>query len=436
MKFKTTFILIVVLAMIAAYYFLVDQQKLKKAQEDKLASGKFLPYGADEIDSAEFHNPFGEVIKWERSIEGWLITSPVTTRGSSTTIDYILSQIVPGQKKNEFDPGGIFADYGLENPYAAIILFNRNQSRTDTIYFGDKTPVTHQCYVRHGSSPDITVTIDLTRDLVRKTLFQLRDKLFLNLDSDSITAISIHGDGINLIVENRSGTWLIANTRIGVDKSLIVPYLTSITEAIIHEFAAEDTLSQKDFGIGTPDRHIVIFTPVDSIRIDFGNDANKLVNVKRSGLNKIVMLESKYLRIFDWTQKDVMIMNLAFFIPGEVAEFHYDTPDTSVVLKLEGENWIVSKDPGLKINRRELQYLLMILRGLSFEQILKDTVSLHEYSSRMILKDASGDTLDVITVFGAAPGDHIVKSMSSGATGIIGKNTYDLLHRIFMRLGK
>ncbi len=444
MKWKNTLIMFVLLALAASWYFIAEVDRQKKKDEEKAHSKHLLPYGAGEVDSVTFRNPAGEVIGWKRKNGGWLITSPAIADADPSAIDYLLEQMIPGNKKSEFEAMGKFADYGLESPYATIILFNGSRGRTDTLGIGDKTPLTDQCYVRLGSSPMIVVTREFTRNLVRKNLYHLRDKRFLHVSPDSITGLAIGTGASSASFEKHLGTWLVSGTRMGADKSLIEPYITSLTEAIIRDFPSEDAGDARFFGIGSPSKKITLLSGKDTITISFGREEEGLVYAVRSGLDKVVRIERKYLQIFDWLPEELMIFNLASFVPGEITRIAWNTPGSNLILVSDASGWRILDDPGARIDKSEVDYFLMILRGLSFHGICgeKNPGPFQEKagngsltgSVRIVLSDSSGTVVDDITVTRLDDGTEYGMSSLLSSSGIVKKDSVAELKRIVSRI--
>ncbi len=444
MRWKTTLIVIALLAAAAAWHFLIDARRQGTIEEEESLSKRLLPYGTGEVDSVTFFNPDGDIIKWKRSESRWLITSPAVAEGDPSAIDYMIDQMIPGSRKSEFDAGGKFADYGLASPFATIIFFNGSRGRIDTLGIGDGTPIGEQCYIRLGSSPNVTVAWAFTRNLVRKNLYHLRDKQFLHLAADSITGLSI-GDGPSSVsFEKRAGTWLLKGTRTGVDKGLIEPYITSLAGAIIREFASESAGDAGFFGIGSPGMRIALLAGSDTVSIGFGREENGFVYAVRSGLDKVVSIERKYLQIFDWLPEELMVFNLASFVPGEIARIAWETPGSSVTFTAKDGVWSVAGDPGARIANKEIEYLLMILRGLSFQTARgeRGPGPSEGYAGgesgakvvRIVLSDSSGTVVDDITVKRLADGTEYGESSAAGSSGAIKEDSVAELARIVARI--
>ncbi|HUV36328.1 MAG TPA: hypothetical protein VMX58_05265, partial [Patescibacteria group bacterium] len=95
MKFRSTWILIIVFGIVAAYFFLVEEPRRETNLQRIGESKNVLPYGREDIEKIILINPVKERIVMERDGEEWTIVQPVRTRGSNPTIDAVLMQIVP-----------------------------------------------------------------------------------------------------------------------------------------------------------------------------------------------------------------------------------------------------------------------------------------------------------------------------------------------------
>ena len=118
-----------------------------------------------------------------------------------------VKQIVPGYKKEVLKGVSNLEDYGLKEPFASIVIFAKDRSKPDTIFVGDKTPTSSSCYMRLGHSRDVIISTEMTRNLMNKNLYHLRDKNFLNIDSNDIDAIKIKSGKMVLKLVKKDKNW-------------------------------------------------------------------------------------------------------------------------------------------------------------------------------------------------------------------------------------
>ena len=86
MKFRSTWILIIVCAMVTAYYFLFEHRREEKGGQPTMESETVLPYNREDVESIVLINPAGERIALERDGEEWMIVHPTRTPASGRRV--------------------------------------------------------------------------------------------------------------------------------------------------------------------------------------------------------------------------------------------------------------------------------------------------------------------------------------------------------------
>ncbi|UCF06794.1 MAG: DUF4340 domain-containing protein [bacterium] len=436
MKFKTTWILFAVLAAIAAYFFLVEEKRRKADERERLQSRIMLPYEASEVERIVLFNPMGDRIEMKRTDTGWSIIAPVRTNGAATTIELLLKQTVPGQILERITDVAHMADFGLAEPFATVILFPTGKPLPDTIHIGDKTPTSSRCYVRLGDSDTILVTRDMTYNVMNKSLYHLRDKFFIDLDTETVTDIHIK-TGPEVIHLRKDGRyWWFTDQGVRADRMKIEPYLTRLSESLIQEFITEGTEDLGRYDLDDPERVLTISTPSDEYRIAFGNHPDHSIFVLRNGLDNVVVLTEDLSYIFDLGRRELRAENLCFFDPFGVHMIRYEWSGAEIVLEAAGNDWSFGGDESIVIRRYQIITLLRTLEALPFETILTEPLDegderLEEPLVRMDLFDEAGERIDRITIAEEDDSHYIGASLTANAIGRLrGETLTDLLRML------
>jgi len=422
MKGRTLVILVVILAVVAGYFFLVEERQRRVAEKERTASRRLLPYGPLDVDAVSFINPYGETLQWERRGDQWLITFPVTDRGEKSTIDMFLTQIVPGQKLEEYTGVEDLSIYGLSPPYATVILESGRYARKDTIYIGGKTPASNRAYVTLGNSGDVSVTRELAHNVMQKQLYHIRDKNFIAPYERDITGFSIHYDGKTLSFERTEGSWKMGGSAITVQRNVVEVWITRLADALIYEFPSEGLADTSSFGIGSPHRAAVIRrSGGEAITVSFGKRRDEFVPVTRTGRDKVMMIEAGFLNAFHWTDDRLVVMNLTVTRPGEVGSLQWETPDSVSSWRIVGERWMSLGDDPAEVDGEEIKYLLMTLSSASFESLVtdKELVATSRPDVIITLGDRSGKVLDIISLLRFSDGSPGGISISGGNAGVL-----------------
>lgn len=440
MNFKaTTWILIAALAAIAGYFFFVDDRHRDREIAERTLERTLFPYPAEEVGGFVLVNPMGERIEVVRDGAGWRIVAPVETPGAGPEISSFVAQIVPGSRSSELRNVRAYADYGLESPFATLIVHRANGAAPDTLLVGDTTPAGAKCYVRMGSAPNVLLSGELTRTLMNKGLFHLRDKNFLPAGHASIDAIEIRSASQRIGLVKDAGRWRLVPGRARANGPLIESYLTRLTDAVIHEFVREDTTDLASFGLASPAAEIVLTEGGETVTVAFGSRKSYLVHAVRTGLDKIVALDARLLEPFEWSAAGLRAMNLAFIDGDSARTLRYETPDTSVVFERANRAWRIAGRETPAVRTGEVNALIRMLGDAAFERILKEPLpydgAFERYTIRVVLADARGTVIDRIAITVHDDGSEIGASVSANALGALAPGTAAGIDAIFERIG-
>ena len=383
MSFKaTTWILIAALAAIAGYFFLVDEKNRVQSVAEHKLSTKLFRYRPEDVERFILINPKGERIEVARSGSGWKIVSPVEAPGAGPEISSFLDQIVPGRKRSELENVLNLADYGLEKPFATLIIHRSGGAAADTLFVGDKTPTGSNCYVRLGSSRNVLISNELTRNVMNKGLFHLRDKNFLPPGSNPSTRWRSATGSKRIRLVKEKGTWWFAARRIRANR---------LAHRVVPLPAHRRRHSRiRPGGHGgarpvwpqVPAGELTLAKGEETVTIAFGKKKEYLVDVVRTGLDKVIMLEAELLEPFEWSPDNLRAMNFAFFDEDSVQTLRYETPDTSIVFERAGTAWRAPERETRAVRPPEVNALIRKLNSATFERILKEPLPA-EGSSRI-----------------------------------------------------
>ena len=421
MRFKSTWVLLAVLILIGAYFFLVDEKIRVTRDRERHDSKNMLPYGRTEIDRFVLVNPYGDRIELEREGTEWVIVSPVRTDAAQSTIYALLTQLLPGHKSEMFVGVTDFQLYGLEDPYATLIFHPAESDRPDTLFVGDITPTSTSCYVRIGVSDTVLIVYEITHDVVNKNLYHLRDKNFFYIPSSTIDSFEIVEGGDSRMLSRMATGWRMNESGIWAEDIIVESYLTDLTLAIIRGFAREDMDSLGAYGLDPPRGEISIFQADEKIRISFGIRKEDQVYATRTGIDRVLLLEGKLLAALDWSLDDIRSRNLSFFEPADVTEIICEFPGRSITLQRESTGWSAS---GIPVELEKPLNILRMIKNARFESFtgrLDDSLSGFEgpFSLRITLNGSGEEQIDTITFYSTTSGSTEVSSSSAGMRGNI-----------------
>ncbi|MBN2356522.1 hypothetical protein JXO59_10435, partial [candidate division KSB1 bacterium] len=136
MKFRTTLILALILALGIVGVVMLQKQDARK-EEVKKAEEKILSYSGEEIKEIMIE-PSG--IHALRDSNVWNIIAPVRTQGDKGALDAVANMFEWAKKERvvSSEPAE-YASFGLLPPRAVLVV--GSDEVQDTLYVGDKAPV-------------------------------------------------------------------------------------------------------------------------------------------------------------------------------------------------------------------------------------------------------------------------------------------------------
>jgi hypothetical protein len=436
MRFKSTWILLAALLLIAAYFFLVDEKTRIIGKDSPVLSKKVLPYGRYDIDRFILINPQGDRIELEKVGEEWIIVAPVRTDAAQSTIDALLTQLIPGRKLDVFTDVTDLSQYGLDDPYATLVFFPSDGGGPDTLYVGDKTPTSISCYARIGRSDTVMIVREMTHNVVNKNLYHLRDKDFLYIPTSAIDSIEIRTERASLSLERMITGWRIGESGIWADRVQIETYLNDLTLAIIRGFVREDTDSLSYYGLDPPRGEISVFQQGEEYLISFGSVKDDMVHATRSGIDRVLLLEEKLLAALEWSVDDIRSRELAFFEPADITEISCETVDRTITLLKEPTGWSSS---GIPVGLDKPLNILRKIKEIRFESFTgsfreNDPGTGGSASLVVTLRGADGQTIDRILFYASSAGTEEAASISSGRRGIVSSGRASEIERFLESL--
>ena len=439
MKFRSTWILIIVLGIVAAYFFLVEEPRRETNLQRIGESKNVLPYGREDIEKIILINPVKERIVMERDGEEWTIVQPVRTKGSNPTIDAVLMQIVPGLKIETFPGVTNLGDFGFDDPFATVVLFARGRKNPDTIYVGDKTPTSARCYVRLGSSHDILITHELTHNVVNKSLYHLRDKNLFKIGAGEIDRLDIQNGPVRISLIKRDGEWRFDESKRRADGMTVAQYLNALASAIIYGFVLEDLTDLEQYGLKNPDRKLVIGAAENEFTLSFGRTEERMVYAVRSGIDKVLRLRDDLLSLFSMDDTALRAREFAFFERDDVKGISIDIAGTVITAADRGNGWRIAGPDSIPLVPLEVQRLLGTLRGIRFEELFDATHAPPEIedgaaSISITLEDANGGTIDRMMLATSTAGYEFGSSTSAMTIGRLRGGTVTRIGQLIDRL--
>jgi hypothetical protein len=237
MNFKTTILLLVLLAAVGAY-FAIEHFKGQTAQPPTQTTGKLLDIDSNNVKQVVITQPDGKKIALEKSGLQWRLTDPVNAPADSFAVDELLRQVTSLAPRGQL-PADQKASVGLDHPNYVIQL-TMIDGKGHTVSVGDKSQISDAMYVMvdDRSAPDIVSSS--AYDQFGKEADTYRSKKLLDVNSDQIQQIAITQNGKTLKLEKQGTSWVITQpTEMPADSNEVSNLLFSLTDLNANEFVTK-----------------------------------------------------------------------------------------------------------------------------------------------------------------------------------------------------
>jgi len=202
---RNTLILALVVAALGAFlYFYEIRGQEERAEAEEAAKRLFQGVSAEEIDSIVLVASGGELVRLERSEEGWRITEPVRFPADAIRTDSLASSLAGLSSEAVFEEPESLEEYGIgADPSIRFSVGDLEHA----LQIGDKTPVGGNTYVKTGAGPQVYAVKSYHATSLTRSLEDLRESKILDFDRDAIDRIEAKWPGGGVVLEKVEEGW-------------------------------------------------------------------------------------------------------------------------------------------------------------------------------------------------------------------------------------
>ena len=265
MNFRTTLIIILLLAGIGGAYYLFFQEPSDKATEnEKPPMHQVYGVARDAVQQVKitFADAAYQDLKLVKdTTDNWRLTSPFQADADSEKISQMLDDILNKRVKQTLEVTEL-AQYGLNTPSITLSLWTEGNSPAATFFIGKKA-INFSVYVSEKSETHIFLIESSALDDLTKSPIDLRDRSVIKFNPETTSGIQFkHRDAgstsqsSTINCEKRDGTWhVIHPLEAKADAQEIEDLLSELRSLKVSTFEAD------------------------------GADTNVLAQLEKSGLN-------------------------------------------------------------------------------------------------------------------------------------------------------
>ncbi len=387
MKFKSTGIFAALVVAFGAYVYFVEYRGTQQKEEKKQEQAKILNYKPEDVQSFSIQKE-KEIIKVDRSRDGWVMTSPAKDQGYKTGIEEFLKALFV-EKSDGVAAEGTTIDwniFGLDKPKATFEL--KLKDKTVKLELGTVIGVAGKRYVRLDGQNKVEMVTGSIDTQLEKPAKDFREKSIFRISKDKVTKVKVmSGEATSFVVDKVNNDWAIeGNYKADSDKSAIQNYVNDISIMEAQDFSSEDKYK---FQIGKL---------TNQVELDLDDGTKISAQVYKHTGDKFYMtvadkptvyeLAKRNFDLFSKTVSDLRDKRKPFqFEESKVSQIDYKTEGFDLNLKKDGEKW-TSKEP---VNNDKVHELFNMLKGLQVQKFYgKSSAGMYRPKGTITLKDQAG----------------------------------------------
>ena len=431
---KTTIILAVILAALAAYIYRYEWAPVEtESNPDREA---IFEIEAEKIQSIEIRKREGEHLKLQRRGEdGWQLVAPVEAAADSSASNSLAETIATLESERVISEGEAnLADFGLDTPKLELDVLVKDAEDVETsttLHIGDETPTGSNLYARLADGEKIFVIASSKEYSLNKKAWDLRDKSLFRFERDDVEKVILKQPDQEIVLAKAGeDSWnIVEPTFSRADRYKAGGLVSKLETAKMEEIVSESAEQLSEYGLGTPSYEV-------EIQLEGGLTETLLVGEKKDSRYyarnpdrpMVYLIGSSLVDDIKKDQSEYISKRLFEFATYQVNKLQISSPEgpDRIVEKSKQDDKDVWKETAPEerdLDRTQVEDLLYKLNGSNAEETLTDGPGLSspDYTITVWSKDTEKvEEVAVATPEGGAvyarrKGDELVLKLSQSS---------------------
>jgi len=285
-NFRTTLVIIILLAGTAGAYFLFFQEPTDNGSADeKPAIHEVYGIARDSVQQVEllFADAAYQNLKLVREVNGnWELQTPFLANADDEKVKRTLDDILNKRIKHTLEVPAL-TQYGLDTPNITLSLWTGGTHPAATFFIGSKA-INYSVYIKEKSEAHIFLIESSALDDLTKSPTDLRDRSVVRFNPETVSHITFKFEDVDsssqsrtVNCEKRGGTWhLTSPLEVKADVQEIERILSELLLFQVVTFEADeaDTLAPSEltkYGLGAPRIQVKLTDTDRTYALDIGS---------------------------------------------------------------------------------------------------------------------------------------------------------------------
>jgi len=355
MNFKTTLILLVLLAVVVPAAIILPKHLLP-TDDAKAMRGRLFPHFKTDYATRLELERGGQRIVCAKSEDGWQIVEPLVDRADEMRVRGLLSAVEFMRYRAVVRPGVEPAQFGLDSPETKLTV--SDGTRSHTIYFGNTldTAGSSNLYVSvRGDDNIYCIDAEILKDMGRGAT-DFRSRSPLNVYSHRVNRLEMTGSTGTITLSRKSAGWRIespVDDKAGDEQVRQLMY--RLIDAEKQDFVADGVTDFTPYGLHEPEASVGVWSDGDEqpAKLQFGaasEDDPNLVYANVAGEDSVFTLPRQTVRKLTPPLITLRERRLASISEDDITEMRIERGATILQFKKEGFDWLMTQPKQIAAN--------------------------------------------------------------------------------------
>jgi len=266
MNFKTTLVLIALLAVAAIALFVTNRKGDTDTAADTTTTAgegkKLIDVTTDKVTKVTVAPSIGEKFTLEKSGTDWRVTEPVSAPAETFAVDSLVRAVTDARSRGAIEGADATSGAtGLDNPTYRVDLVA--DGKTHTINVGAKSAVGGNVYVSLAEGKEAYLVPVSLAEQLEKPLSDYRKTQLVDVPSNQVKQLTVTDASgkVTVRAEKQGEDWqLIEPTKMPAEKSEIDDMIFAVTGLRAVEFVSENQADAPKYQLNKPQLTVAIST--------------------------------------------------------------------------------------------------------------------------------------------------------------------------------
>ena len=425
MRFRTTLILLAVLAGLIALVLVFD----KKGEEKKAAGEKantLISVAAADVRKASIVRN-GQTLAFERDEAGpWRLTAPLQAAADEYEVNSLIGSLASLRIERVVEEDGKdLAAY--EIPKTEVSLWLKGQEAPVRLLVGMENPLDKSLFAKRADDPRVVLLSSSLKTALEKPVFDFREKDVFKFTAADVTGIRVKAKTVAWRASREGTGWSLETPVAALAlKGTIEALLDSLSGIRAKAFVAEEKTpaSLKAFGLDKAEYEVALSLPATEQEIVFFlHREGENLYATTSQSTKIVNFEGTLLADLDRKVDELREKKVADFYSWNATRIALKRDGVEIAVVKEGaagaEKWLLEGPAKEEANRDLVEDFLRKIENLSAAEFIDGPGPLAAYGLdpgaeiRIRVKDEQDPAKEIVILVGredAEKNEVVVKS--------------------------